>query len=149
MENQQVDHDPNNIEFDNISKQYYSVKDSLDAMNPIASVSSEVPLNSISREDTFSQHVQQRQEEEEDEKRNLTWKEKLIHFYEAESLLVEVALAIVLAYVYPILGAQYLFPDVTAHWIAVIIIFCEYYYYFLQSYECFCFFFASCQLSVF
>lgn len=123
MENQQVDHDPNNIEFDNISKQYYSVKDSLDAMNPISSVSSEAPLNSISREDTFSQHVQQRQEEEEDEKRNLTWKEKLIHFYEAESLLVEVALAIVLAYVYPILGAQYLFPDVTAHWIAVIIIF--------------------------
>ena len=54
-----------------------------------------------------------------------TWKEKFVHFYAKEGLLIEVLMAILLARAYPKLGAIYLFPEVTAHWIAVIIIFCE------------------------
>ncbi len=53
------------------------------------------------------------------------WKKKLWHLYEKECLLVEVMLAILLAYCYPKLGAVYIYPNVTAHWIAVIIIFCK------------------------
>lgn len=62
------------------------------------------------------------------EKDALSWKEKLRHFYDKESLLIEVVLAISIAYIYPKVGDVYLFPDVTAHWIAVIIIFCKYYF---------------------
>lgn len=54
-----------------------------------------------------------------------TWKKKLWHLYEKECLLVEVMLAIFIAYCYPKLGAVYIHPNVTAHWIAVIIIFCK------------------------
>ncbi len=39
------------------------------------------------------------------------------------SFLILVVLAILLAYAYPPLGAVYLFPDVTADWLAVIVIF--------------------------
>lgn len=52
-----------------------------------------------------------------------SWKERIVHFYQKESLLIEVTIAILLAKIYPRLGAEYLFPDVTAHWIAVVIIF--------------------------
>lgn len=62
-------------------------------------------------------------EDDETEKDAQTWKQKLCHFYDKESLLIEVLLAISIAYMYPKIGDVYLFPDVTAHWIAVIIIF--------------------------
>jgi hypothetical protein len=121
MDNEQ--NDPNDEEFDNISKQYYAVRESMQ------SSSTELSLNKVgqSKEKQLGGIDDLNDVDEEDEEElNLTWREKLAHFYEKESLLVEVALAIILAYLYPILGAQYLFPDVTAHWIAVIIIFCEY-----------------------
>ena len=54
-----------------------------------------------------------------------TCKQLLWELYEKERLLLEVTVAIILAYLYPPLGAIYLFPEITAHWIAVIIIFCE------------------------
>lgn len=55
-----------------------------------------------------------------------TWRQRISHLYEKESLLIEVTLAIVFAKIYPQLGAVYLFPEITAHWIAVVIIFCKY-----------------------
>ena len=55
----------------------------------------------------------------------MKWKEMLIHAYEKETLLVEVAVAIIFAYYLPELGQNYLHPEITAHWIAVIIIFCK------------------------
>ena len=55
-----------------------------------------------------------------------SWIERIRHLYEKESLLIEVTLAILFAKIYPRLGAVYLFPEITAHWIAVVIIFCKY-----------------------
>ncbi len=54
-----------------------------------------------------------------------SWIKRCIHFYKSESLLIEVSAAIIAAKMYPRLGAEFLFPDVTAHWIAVIVIFCK------------------------
>ena len=54
-----------------------------------------------------------------------TWKEKIAHFYEKEGLLIEVLASILCARLYPKLGAVYFFPDITAHWVAVILIFCK------------------------
>ena len=58
------------------------------------------------------------------ETEKLPLKERILKFYEEESLLIEVSLGIILARLYPILGAKYLVPEITAHWIAVIFIFC-------------------------
>ena len=44
-------------------------------------------------------------------------------FYSQNSLLILILISILLAYAYPPLGATYLAPQVTAKWIAVIIIF--------------------------
>jgi len=60
-------------------------------------------------------------DEEEDEP--VGCREAIMWNYEKHSLLIEVSLAILFAYIYPTLGAKYLFPDITAHWIAVILIF--------------------------
>lgn len=49
--------------------------------------------------------------------------QKLKDLYDRETLLIEVFVVIFLAYIYPPLGAYYLFPEITAHWIAVIAIF--------------------------
>ena len=54
-----------------------------------------------------------------------TFREKLLHIYQKERLLIEVGLAMLLAYLFPVFGAVYLYPEVTAHWISVIIIFCK------------------------
>lgn len=51
--------------------------------------------------------------------------QKLKDLYDRETLLIEVFVVIFLAYIYPPLGAYYLFPEITAHWIAVIAIFCK------------------------
>ena len=84
-------------------------------------------------------------EDDETEKDAQTWKQKLCHFYDKESLLIEVLLAISIAYMYPKIGDVYLFPDVTAHWIAVIIIFCEWPLYYLLF--CFTFGLSSRHIS--
>ena len=55
-----------------------------------------------------------------------SWTEKLIHLYDKEGLLVEVLVSIILARIYPKLGAVYCFPEITAHVIAVIVIFCKF-----------------------
>lgn len=47
----------------------------------------------------------------------------ILNFYFSNSLLCLVAMAILLAYAYPPLGAEYLQPKITATWIAVIFIF--------------------------
>ena len=48
---------------------------------------------------------------------------RILNFYFSNSLLCLVAIAILLAYAYPPLGAEYLQPKITASWIAVIFIF--------------------------
>lgn len=49
-----------------------------------------------------------------------------VDFYFTNEFLVLVVVAILLARAYPPLGAEYLRPDITATWIAVIFIFCTY-----------------------
>ncbi len=51
--------------------------------------------------------------------------DRLKHFYEKESLLIEVGIVVFLAFLYPPMGAIYIAPEITAHWVAVIIIFCK------------------------
>lgn len=48
---------------------------------------------------------------------------KICDFYTSNSFLILVVVAILLAYAYPKLGAEYLYPQYTATWVAVIIIF--------------------------
>ena len=45
------------------------------------------------------------------------------NFYKKNSLLIRAIFGILIAYAYPPLGAQYLQPQITATWIAVLIIF--------------------------
>lgn len=51
---------------------------------------------------------------------------KLCNFYNANSFLIGVVIAILLARAYPPLGAVYVYPQITATWIAVVFIFCKY-----------------------
>jgi len=106
-----------NDENDSVSSQYYAAKESLDVMV--------MSLDGGNRR-TMNNPVSQEQDMTEQEAvAPQTWREKLSHYYEKEGLLIEVLVAIVLARIYPRLGAEYLFPEVTAHWIAVILIFCK------------------------
>mmetsp|Transcript_28619 Transcript_28619/g.33265 ORF Transcript_28619/g.33265 Transcript_28619/m.33265 type:complete len:419 (+) Transcript_28619:142-1398(+) len=111
MENQQRSDQTSDFKDSDVALQYHIVRDSLDTISPIQSSSHDEKVAKAAdlNDDDTTQH--------------LSWKENLWHFYKNESLLVEVAFAILLAYAYPRLGADFLFPDVTAHWIAVIIIF--------------------------
>ncbi len=52
-----------------------------------------------------------------------TFCSKLCDFYTKNSFLILVVLAILLAYAYPPLGSKYLYPQYTATWVAVVIIF--------------------------
>ena len=47
-------------------------------------------------------------------------------FYFANEFIVLVIISIILAKAYPPLGADYLKPQITASWIAVILIFCKF-----------------------
>eukprot|EP00978_Attheya_sp_CCMP212_P015092 scaffold38814_cov48-Attheya_sp.AAC.2 len=49
--------------------------------------------------------------------------QRAVAFYTANSFLILVVIAILLAYAYPPLGADYLQPQITATWIAVMFIF--------------------------
>lgn len=60
---------------------------------------------------------------EEDAKGTITAFTWLCGFYKKNSFLILVAIAILLAYAYPPIGAKYLAPNITATWIAVIVIF--------------------------
>jgi hypothetical protein len=54
-----------------------------------------------------------------------TWLRKVINFYKEYDVLVLLVFVILLAYAYPPLGADYLEPQITATWIAVMYIFCK------------------------
>lgn len=140
----------NNDDENDVTNQYHAIRDSIDAMaktrsivgghssnyrNPnqcdltnLSSFDPSVPPELIVKEKSGQDQDQtERSDKTEDadltSTSQLTWMEKFSHFYEKEGLLIEVVLAIFFARLYPQLGAIYLFPDVTAHWIAVIIIF--------------------------
>lgn len=145
----------NNDDENDVTNQYHAIRDSIDAMaktrsivgghssnyrNPnqcdltnLSSFDPSVPPELIVKEKSGQDQDQtERSDKTEDadltSTSQLTWMEKFSHFYEKEGLLIEVVLAIFFARLYPQLGAIYLFPDVTAHWIAVIIIFCKFIY---------------------
>lgn len=48
---------------------------------------------------------------------------RFLNFLNANAFVVEVTIVIILAYIYPPLGAQYLAPQITASWLAVVFIF--------------------------
>jgi Cu/Ag efflux pump CusA len=50
---------------------------------------------------------------------------QLKYIYRKETLLVEVLIVIMLAKIYPRIGTEFVFPEITAHWIAVMTIFCK------------------------
>jgi hypothetical protein len=53
------------------------------------------------------------------------WWRKLLDFYHEYDVLILLVTVILLAYAYPPLGADYLEPQITATWIAVMYIFCK------------------------
>lgn len=55
--------------------------------------------------------------------------QKWCKFYYKNSFLVLVVCAILIAYAYPPLGAEYLRPDITATWIAVLFIFGKHHFF--------------------
>lgn len=62
-----------------------------------------------------------------DQSRSYTCMRKLKELYEENEFLLLILIAIVTAKIYPPLGAEYLYPDITADWISVMFIFCEYF----------------------
>lgn len=57
-----------------------------------------------------------------------TWCRRIINFYIEYDVLVLLVAVILLAYAYPPLGAIYLEPQITASWVAVMYIFCKYWF---------------------
>jgi len=96
------------------SEYHHSANELLDVMT--ISKNGNVQIQTVGAESEEFQSIDQPQ----------SWKEKLIHLYDKEGLLVEVLVSIVLARIYPKLGAVYCFPEITAHVIAVIVIFCKF-----------------------
>ena len=89
------------------TQQYLAAKDSLGTITAHVSLDGSNPTTSTNIE-----------------KKQSTWKERILKFYQDDSLLIEVLLGILVARIYPILGAEYLVPEITAHCIAVVLIFC-------------------------
>ena len=94
------------VDENDYTQQYLAAKDSLDTITAQVSSDGSNP--------TTSTNI----------RKNKAWKERILKFYEDDSLLIEVILGILVARIYPILGAEYLVPEVTAHGIAVVLIFC-------------------------
>jgi hypothetical protein len=69
------------------------------------------------KEDTFVEDA-----EETSQAKPSLW-QRAVAFYTANSFLILVVIAILLAFAYPPLGADYLQPQITATWIAVMFIF--------------------------
>jgi hypothetical protein len=67
-------------------------------------------------------------EPQETEKAAPTWAERAISFNWLNEFLILAVIAILLAKAYPPLGAEYLQPQITAKWIAVIFIFGAFWY---------------------
>jgi len=124
--------DRDTVDDNDIQNQYYKAKESLHAQAFSADGSA-----SVQKSQDHSQNSQPTQQyyggplsvtaadegEREEDQHPKSWKEKAWEHYKKESLLIEVSLAILLAFIYPPLGAIYTLPDITAHWIAVILIF--------------------------
>ena len=55
--------------------------------------------------------------------RSRPWLNRAIDFYWANEFVILVVIVILLARAYPPLGAEYLYPQITATWIAVVFIF--------------------------
>ena len=104
-----------------IANQFYKLQDSSETSS---SSSTDLPLNPLNglHNISYSKHSERCMEFHQD---LLRLKECLAHIYEKETLLVEVGLAILAAYVIPHFG-MYLQPHITAHWIAVVLIFCKF-----------------------
>ena len=98
---------------------YYAAKD--ESMDVLAiSGNSKAPSQGVTTQDAGGTEPQAISDSPQ------SWKDKLFHLYKKEGLLIEVLLAIILARLYPKLGDKYLFPEISAHIIAVIIIFCKF-----------------------
>jgi sodium/bile acid cotransporter 7 len=61
--------------------------------------------------------------DEEETNQSASLQQKLIEFYHEYEILILFAVVIILAKGYPPLGAEYLLPQITAKWIAVVFIF--------------------------
>ena len=68
------------------------------------------------------------QEDETEKATPPTWLERAISFYWVNEFLILAVVAILLAKAYPSLGADYLQPQITSKWIAVIFIFGAFWY---------------------
>jgi len=101
-----------------ISSEYHSANESLDVMT--------ISKNGNAQSQTAKTNGGAESEEYESSDHPQSWKEKLMHLYDKEGLLVEVLFSIILARIYPKLGAVYCFPEITAHVVAVIVIFCKF-----------------------
>jgi|AntRauTorckE5430_2_1112549.scaffolds.fasta_scaffold20863_2 hypothetical protein len=101
---------------------YYAAKESLDVLTITSN--NNAPSPGIEPQGTEGTDMQ----DDSNSQSPQSWKDKLLHLYEKEGLLIEVMLAILFARLYPKLGAEYLFPEISAHIIAVIVIFCKFNY---------------------
>ena len=121
-----------------ISAHYYAANDALDVM-----IRSQQHVNTQTRHghghgnihsllstsmDTTQYHDGDSQQQE----TRPNWKTIVMELYKKDSLLIDVLVVILIAKIYPPLGAEYLFPEITAHWVAVIVIFCKYFYVFFR-----------------
>eukprot|EP00557_Chaetoceros_sp_GSL56_P012015 CAMPEP_0176478722 /NCGR_PEP_ID=MMETSP0200_2-20121128/1340_1 /TAXON_ID=947934 /ORGANISM="Chaetoceros sp., Strain GSL56" /LENGTH=358 /DNA_ID=CAMNT_0017874683 /DNA_START=284 /DNA_END=1357 /DNA_ORIENTATION=+ len=139
-------HNSNQDENDDVSSQYYAAHDALDLMMcpdrvhertfealPSMTRNNNNNTNNIrslvssstdhSTHDGYPVQSDLQQEPTRTTTTIQSWKEYMIEFYKKDSLLIDVLLAIFIAKLYPRLGAELLFPEITAHWVAVIVIF--------------------------
>jgi hypothetical protein len=129
-----VNNDNDNQDENDVSSQYYAANEALDVMirpdqvhlRNFGAVATRAGNNksilSLSMDSTQGYDVESNRQEY----TQTSWKEYVIQFYKKDSLLIDVLLAILIAKIYPPLGAEFLFPEITAHWVAVIVIFCKY-----------------------
>ncbi len=103
---------------------YRSTKETIDGISLGVNSDPDIEMRSKSLSPRKEDHQGGTRREENEETRS--WKERLAHIYQKEGLLIEVSIAILLAKIYPRLGAELLYPELTAHWIAVVIIFCKF-----------------------
>jgi len=114
-----------------VHRQYFSVKESLSALSmtgkehypPSAKESISALSLSENTNDLPKQQLGNENDDVTEESKPFSCRGAVMEYYAQQTLLIEVSLAILFAYIYPTLGAKYLFPDITAHWIAVIVIF--------------------------
>lgn len=132
--NHSLDHnDDDNYE---PSTSYYMVQDScqssLDEKHNTNALENESKLSTILQSnhtnESHCQHFKQPQEETTissfPNKINYILNQ-MKQIYRKETLLVEVLIVIMLAKIYPRIGTDFVFPEITAHWIAVMTIFCK------------------------